>query len=193
MKVAIYARVSTKDKGQDVENQLLQLREFCKSRGYEIFKEYFEQVTGTGKEKRPVFEQMLKDARLHKFDAVLVWSYDRFSRGGLKDLKYILWLNDWNVKFISLQEPFLDTTSDIGELLIPIFAWVAKQEAKSISERVKAGLVKARMRGKRIGRAKIEVDVQKIKELREKGLSLRQIAKEMKISHTQVARVLKNL
>jgi DNA invertase Pin-like site-specific DNA recombinase len=188
MKVAIYARVSTEDKGQDTENQLIQLREFCKSRNYEIYKEYTEQITGTGKKKREVFEQMLEDARKGKFQALLVWSYDRFSRAGLSDIKYLLQLNDWNVKFISYQEPFLDTTTEMGELLIPIFAWIAKQEAKKISERTKAGLKRAVLEGKKLGRPKKQADINKIITLRNEGKSLDEIAKMVGVSKETVRR-----
>ena len=127
MKAAIYARVSTDDKGQETENQLISLREYCKSHNYEIYKEYSENVSGTGKKKRPKFEEMIEDARKRKFDVLLVWSYDRFSRAGLKDIRIISDLNSWGVKFVSYQESFLDTTSEMGELLTPIFAWIAKQ------------------------------------------------------------------
>src|SRR5271157_2312125 len=89
MKVAIYARVSTDDKGQDTENQLLQLRTYCEAKGYEVYKEFTENVTGTGKKRRLEFEEMMEDARRRKFDILLVWSYDRFSRAGLKDIHYI--------------------------------------------------------------------------------------------------------
>ena len=193
MRVGIYARVSTDDKGQDVENQLIQLREYCRVKGYTIYKEYKEYITGTGKKDRPVFQEMMSDAKRRKFDILLVWSYDRFSRAGLKDIRYIMNLNEWGVKFVSYQESFLDTTSDMGELLLPIFAWIAKQEAKKISERTKAGLVRARMQGKQIGRAKLSVDDQKIIEMKQKGLSLRQIAKELNISHVSVKNRLKIL
>jgi len=188
MKVAIYARVSTEDKGQDTENQLIQLREFCKSRNYEIYKEYTEQITGTGKKKREVFEQMLEDARKGKFQALLVWSYDRFSRAGLSDIKYLLQLNEWNVKFISYQEPFLDTTTEMGELLIPIFAWIAKQEARMISQRTKAGLRRALLEGKKLGRPRRQADIERIISLRKEGKSLEEIAKEMGISKETVRR-----
>ena len=188
MKVAIYARVSTEDKGQDTENQLIQLREFCKARNYEIYKEYTEQVTGTGKKKREVFEQMLEDARKGKFQVLLVWSYDRFSRAGLSDIKYLLQLNDWNVKFISYQEPFLDTTTEMGELLIPIFAWIAKQEAKMISQRTKAGLRRAVLEGKKLGRPKKQTDVDKIISLRKEGKTLEEIAKIVGVSKETIRR-----
>jgi DNA invertase Pin-like site-specific DNA recombinase len=179
MKVAIYARVSTDDKGQDVENQLIQLRDYCKAKGYSIFKEYTEYITGTGKKKRPVFEEMLEDARKRKFDILLVWSYDRFSRAGLKDIRYILDLNSWGVKFVSYQESFLDTTTDMGELLLPIFAWIAKQEAKKISERTKAALQKLKSKNVKLGRPMLDIDDSKLLELRKQGKSWRQIAKEL--------------
>jgi len=188
MKVAVYARVSTEEKGQDVENQLNQLREYCSNKGYDIYSEYTENITGTGKKRRLVFEKMMEDARKRKFDAVLVWSYDRFSRGGLKDIRHIINLNNLGVKFISYQESFLDTTSEMGELLLPIFAWIAKQEAKKISERTKAGLARVRREGKIIGRPKKDTDLEKIVQLREEGKSLGEIAKVVGLSKETVRR-----
>jgi DNA invertase Pin-like site-specific DNA recombinase len=135
-----------------------------------------------------VFEQMLEDARKGKFQALLVWSYDRFSRAGLSDIKYLLQLNDWNVKFISYQEPFLDTTTEMGELLIPIFAWIAKQEARMISQRTKAGLRRALLEGKKLGRPRRQADIERIISLRKEGKSLEEIAKEMGISKETVRR-----
>jgi len=193
MRVAIYARVSTDDKGQDVENQLMQLREYCKAKGYSIFKEYTEYITGTGKKRRPAFEEMMEDARKRKFDILLVWSYDRFSRAGLKDIHYINDLNEWGVKFVSYQESFLDTTSEMGELLLPIFAWIAKQEAKKISERTKAGLQRARSEGKSLGRPKVNVNSQEILALRQQGLSLIEIANKIGCSKETVRRRLNEI
>jgi DNA invertase Pin-like site-specific DNA recombinase len=191
MKVAIYARVSTEDKGQDVENQLVQLREFCKARDYGVYKEYKENITGTGKKVRPQFEEMMEDARTKRFDAVLVWAYDRFSRGGLKDIKYILALNEWGIKFISYQEQFLDTTNPLSEMLIPIFAWIAKEEAKKISERTKAGLERAKREGKSLGRPEKNIDIDQLKEMKAKGASLSEIAKQFGVSKETIRRKLK--
>lgn len=192
MKAAIYARVSTEDKGQDTENQLIQLRQYCTAKGYEVYKEYTEYVTGTGKKKRPVFEEMMEDARRRKFDVLLVWSYDRFSRAGLKDIHYISDLNQWGVKFVSYQESFLDTTTEMGELLTPIFAWIAKQEAKKISERTKAGLVRARQEGKKLGRPRADIETAKILALRQEGKSLGEIAKRIGSSKETVRRRLQS-
>jgi DNA invertase Pin-like site-specific DNA recombinase len=188
MRAAIYARVSTDDKGQDVENQLMQLRDYCKAKTYEVYKEYSEEVTGTGKKKRPAFEEMMEDARKRKFDVLLVWSYDRFSRAGLKDIHFISDLSLWGVKFVSFQESFLDMTTETGELLLPIFAWIAKQEAKKISERTKAGLQRARSEGKSLGRPKSGVEIEKILILNKQGKSLGEIAKELGTSKETVRR-----
>lgn len=192
MKAAIYARVSTDDKGQETENQLISLREYCKAKKYDIYKEYSENVSGTGKKKRPKFEEMIEDARKRKFDVLLVWSYDRFSRAGLKDIRVISDLNSWGVKFVSYQESFLDTTSEMGELLTPIFAWIAKQEAKKISERTKAGLARARSQGKRLGRPEVTADIQKMKDMRKEGKSLSEIAKSLGVSKETVRRKTNN-
>lgn len=188
MKAAIYARVSTDDKGQDTENQLLQLRQYCITKGYEVYKEFTENVTGTGKKRRPEFEEMMEDARRRKFDVLLVWSYDRFSRAGLKDIHYISDLNQWGVKFVSYQESFLDTTTEMGELLTPIFAWIAKQEAKKISERTKAGLIRAQSQGKKLGRPHMEVEIEQINALRQQGKTLEEIAKETGTSKETIRR-----
>ncbi|MEM4590102.1 MAG: recombinase family protein [Candidatus Micrarchaeia archaeon] len=193
MRAAIYARVSTDDKGQDVENQLIQLRDYCKAKGYEIYKEYTEYITGTGKKRRPVFEEMMEDARKRRFDVLLVWSYDRFSRAGLKDIHYISDLNEWGVKFVSYQESFLDTTTEMGELLLPIFAWIAKQEAKKISERTKAGLQRAKNEGKNLGRPKVQINNDIIMKLRNEGKSLAEIAEQLQCSKETVRRRLMEL
>jgi DNA invertase Pin-like site-specific DNA recombinase len=186
--VAIYARVSTDDKGQDVENQLMQLRKYCEAKNYNVYKEYSEEVTGTGKKRRPAFEEMIEDARKRKFDVLLVWSYDRFSRAGLKDIHFISDLNQWGVKFVSFQESFLDMTTETGELLLPIFAWIAKQEAKKISERTKAGLQRAVREGKSLGRPKSELGMEKMLALKQQGKSLSEIAKELGTSKETVRR-----
>ena len=186
--VAIYARVSTDDKGQDVENQLMQLRKYCQAKGYDVYKEYSEEITGTGKKRRPAFEEMMEEARKRKFDVLLVWSYDRFSRAGLKDIHFISDLNQWGVKFVSFQESFLDMTTETGELLLPIFAWIAKQEAKKISERTKAGLQRAVREGKSLGRPKSLLEMERMLALKQEGKSLGEIAKELGTSKETVRR-----
>ncbi|MEM2174593.1 MAG: recombinase family protein, partial [Candidatus Micrarchaeia archaeon] len=84
--------------------------------------------------------------------------------------------------------PFLDTTTEMGELLIPIFAWIAKQEARMISERTKAGLRRAVLEGKKLGRPRKNAEIEKIIQLRKEGKTLAEISKETGLSKETVRR-----
>jgi len=141
-RAVIYARVSTEE--QNVDNQIEQLKIMSSQQNYMINETYIDYVSG-GSANRPQFQQMLKDARLRKFDVVFVWSLDRFSREGINNtLSYLKQLKQHRVGIKSLQEPWLDTSDDgTGELMIAIFSWVAKQERMRISERTKAGLARS--------------------------------------------------
>lgn len=121
--------------------------------GLEVTGEYIDMASG-GNSNRPQFQEMLKDAKDRRFDMILVWSLDRFSREGISNtLHYLEELRKNNVALKSLQESWLDTSDQgIGKLLISIFSWVAEQERKRISERTKAGLVRAKATGKLLGR-----------------------------------------
>jgi len=147
-KAVIYARVSTED--QSLDNQIGQLKSLSLLQNNKVIHIYKEKVSG-GSTKRPMFQQMLKDARTKKFKILYVWSLDRFSREGISNtLSYLERLRKYGVGLRSLQESWLDTSEDgMGELLIAILSWVAKQERKRISERTKAGLEKAKNVGKR--------------------------------------------
>ena len=153
MKCVLYLRISTKDKGQDTENQKTPLQEFAKSLGFEVLKVYCDTASG-GNSNRPQFQAMLKDAKQKKFDVILVWSLDRFSREGISNtLSYLENLKRSGVALKSLQEGWLDTSDQgMGQLLIAIMAWVAKQERERISTRVKAGLRRTRSNGTILGR-----------------------------------------
>jgi len=147
-KAVIYARVSTDD--QNVDNQIDSLKNFIDQQNYIVTNIYTDKMSG-GSANRPQFQQMLKDARLRKFQVIYVWSLDRFSREGINNtLSYLKKLKVHGVGLKSLQEPWLDTSDEgMGELLIAIFSWVAKQERKRISERTKEGLKNAKNVGKR--------------------------------------------
>lgn len=151
MKAAIYCRVSKSDEeAQNPENQLMPLRKWADGLGYEITGEYIDRASG-GDSNRPQFQQMLSDARIHKFDIILIWALDRFSREGIRQtLAYIKKLSYHKIVLKSYQEAWLDTSdSGMGQLLVAIFSWIAEQEKERISERVKAGLRKAKNVGKR--------------------------------------------
>lgn len=160
MKVAIYARVSTEGKGQDTDNQLSQLREFAQAMKWDIYKEYADTVTASGKKDRPAFAQMFADASKRKFDLVLFWSLDRFSREGCREtLAHLTRLDSWGVGFRSYTEQYLDSTGIFKDAVISILSTVARQERIRISERTKAGLDRVRRAGVKLGRKPRSVDV----------------------------------
>lgn len=154
-RVAIYARVSTTDKGQDPENQLRQLRAWCEASDHEIVREYVEQESGRkDATSRKQLAALLIDAHQRQFDLVLFWSLDRFSREGMtKTVSYLQRLHAAGVTFHSYTEEFLSTDNELArDILIAVMASLAKQEAIKISERTKAGLERARAAGKTLGR-----------------------------------------
>ncbi|MCF8412841.1 MAG: recombinase family protein, partial [Melioribacteraceae bacterium] len=115
MKVAIYSRVSTKDKGQDTQNQILQLKKYCKSRNFTIYHIYEDYESGAkGRKERESFNQLFKDARQHKFSMVLFWSLDRFTREGIfKTMIYLKQLDEYGIKFHSYSEEYLTTDNEL--------------------------------------------------------------------------------
>lgn len=192
MIVSLYGRVSTADKGQEVEIQLSQLREYADKESWSIYHEYVDRKTGASPD-RPQFKQMMLDARNRKFDLVLFWSLDRFSREGtLRTLQYLQLLRDYKVGFRSYKEPYIDTLGPFSDVVISLLATIAEFERKRFGERVKAGIDQARKRGSfRTGRPIVIVDKQRILDLRKEGLSIRRIAKELKIGRQIVFNRLK--
>ena len=153
MRIAIYARVSKNDETQDVGNQLKPLRDFAKALSGEVIDEYVDRASG-GRSDREEFLRMLSDADKRNFDLIICWALDRLSREGiLNTLGYLERFKRNGIALKSLKESWLDTRDKgISELLLAIFSWVAEQERKRISERVKAGLAKRKGEGKRLGR-----------------------------------------
>jgi len=141
MKVAIYARVSTTDHGQDVENQLTILRDWAKRLGYEAT-EYIDKGISGANSNRPAFIKMRADARQNLFKGILVWSIDRFSREGISQtFSYIQELDKYGVFLKSYQENWLDTADTmLKPLLLSMWAWMASFERERISQRIKAGI-----------------------------------------------------
>ena len=133
MRAAVYTRVSTRDKGQETENQLRQLREFCAAQGWPIVAEYEDHESG-GKANRAQFRAMMADASRRRFDVVVVWALDRFSREGVPEtFDHISHLSSHGVQFVSFTEAHFRTTGPVGELMIAVAAWIAKQERVRIS------------------------------------------------------------
>jgi DNA invertase Pin-like site-specific DNA recombinase len=191
MRVAIYARVSTQDKGQSVDNQLPDLRAYAQVCGYTIYKEYTEEESG-GTANREKFKQLFADAHKRRFDMVLFWSLDRFSReGALPTLQHLNTLESYGVGYKSYTEQCLDSTGIFKEAVVSILAIVAKQERVRLSERTRAGLVRAKTKGKKLGKpAKNQADIEQIRRLKGGGMSNYAIGKTMGISATTVAKYL---
>jgi len=177
-RVALYARVSTADKGQDPEVQLSELREYCERRGWKISREYVDRGISGSRESRPELDQLMVDARRRQFDALAVWKIDRLGRS-LKHLVMTLAeLDSLGVAFISLKDN-LDLSTPSGRLMFQIIGAMGEFEKALIQERVRAGLKYARAKGKRLGRPKKSVDSVKVLGLRKDGHSWRDIAKKM--------------
>ena len=180
--VALYARVST-DK-QTVDMQTSELEEFIKRRGWKLFDTYIDQGFSGKNTNRPAFNAMMTQARERRFDILLVWKLDRLSRS-LKDLINTLDdLSSFGIDFISFKDRQIDTTTASGRLLFSVMASMAEFERTLTSERIKAGLANAKRKGKTLGakRKLTPALFQKGLEMKNNGLSNRQIAKELSIS-----------
>jgi len=181
MRVAIYARVSTKDKGQEVENQLRQVREFAALQGWTVYREFIDHETAKT-DDRAEFQAMFADASTRRFDVLLFWALDRLSREGvLATLQHLNRLTSYGVGYRSFTEQYFDSCGIFKDAVIAIVATVAKQERVRISERVKAGLETARAKGKRLGRPRVVVDARRVAALRAQGLGWRRIASELEV------------
>lgn len=191
MRTAIYARVSTEGRGQDAENQLAQLRDFANAMKWDIAGEYVDNVTASGKKDRPQFVKLFADAAKRKFDIVLFWSLDRFSREGVREtLQHLTKLDHCGVGFRSYTEQYLDSTGIFKDAVIAILAAVAKQERIRISERTKAGLDRVRAKGVKLGRKPKAIDVTEARRLLA-GSSYRKVAASMGVAVSILHRALK--
>ncbi|SMC00646.1 Resolvase domain [Hymenobacter roseosalivarius DSM 11622] len=191
MRAAIYARVSTRDKGQDNENQLRELRAFAERSGYSIYKEYCDQESG-GKADRTQFQLLFKDAHQRRFDVVIFWALDRFSREGVTEtLNYLQKLSFAGVQFKSFTEQYLDSTGHFKDAIISILATIAKQERVRLGERTKAGLAKAVAQGKKLGRPGVGTEKQQhVLRLKATGISNRAIASALGLAPSTIAKYL---
>jgi DNA invertase Pin-like site-specific DNA recombinase len=185
-RAALYMRVSSVD--QHPETQLHDLRQMAAQRGYEIVGEYTDRISGT-KAKRPGLGELMRDARRGRFDVVLVWASDRIARSVKHYLEVLDELNRLNIEFVSFREN-IDTGGPLGRAIVVIIAAIAELERNLIVERVKAGMRRARLEGRHIGRMPLTLDREAICSDRRHGRSLRQIARNHRISTATVRRVL---
>lgn len=184
-RVALYARVSTLDKGQDPETQLVQLRQYAQARNFEIVTEYIDYASGTS-EDRTQYKLMMDAAKKRKIDVVLVWRYDRFARSTQALVNALKEFQSLGIDFISYQEN-IDTTTPTGELIFHVMASLAQFESSLISQRVKAGMARAKAQGKNISRPKLtKSKLNRIMELKEQGLSMNQVSIQSGVAYGTV-------
>jgi DNA invertase Pin-like site-specific DNA recombinase len=186
---ALYARVSTRDKGQETENQLSELRQFASKQGWEIVNEFVDRESGCTAE-RPEFQAMFKAASQRKFDILLFWSLDRLSREGvLETLQHLNRLTSYGVNYRSFTEQYFDSCGIFKDAVISILATVARQERIRLSERVRSGMKIARAKGRQIGRPRAIVDVARIGQLSALGTPWAKIGRTLGVSARTVRRI----
>lgn len=191
-KVALYSRVST-DK-QTTENQLLELRAVAERHGWEIVDEYIDQgISGAkGRDQRPEFDRLLKDAARKRFDLIASWSVDRLGRS-LQDL--VGFLSEIHAKKVDLylHQQGMDTTTPAGKALFQMMGVFAEFERAMIQERVKAGLERAKAQGKQLGRPMVSAKTEaNIRKLRDTGMGKLKIARQLGVGVSTVQRVVAN-
>ena len=151
IRVALYARCSTKDKGQNPDTQLIPLREFARHRQLEIAEEYVDLGWSGAKERRPQLDRLMADAKRKKFDVVLVARFDRFARSTKHLLTALGEFQSLGINFMSHSES-IDTSTPVGKMAFIMVGAGAEMERSLIRERVLAGVDRARRQGKKLGR-----------------------------------------
>ena len=189
MKVALYARVSTRE--QETDNQMIRLIEYANRRGYSVFGEYHDIVSGAKNKRRPEQERMLEDAKHHKFDRIIAVKLDRVGRSIINLFDILSYLESWDVKLEIVDQP-IDTSTSIGRFLTTVVGAAAEYERELIIERTKDGLERTKKNGTKLGRkAKNLSDYQRAKIERilseNPNISYRKLADEFEgISRTRL-------
>jgi len=172
IRVAIYARVSTANHGQDVSMQTRELRQFAEARGWQLAGEYIDAGVSGAKDSRPELNRLMADAHKRRFDVVCVWRFDRFARSVSHLLRALETFRALGIDFVSYSEQ-MDTSTPAGKMVFTVLGAVAELERSLIVERVRAGLRNARAKGKRLGRPRLAVDAARIARLHSLGRSIR--------------------
>jgi len=185
-RAALYMRVSTLD--QHPETQFYDLRQMASQRGFEIVAEYTDRISGA-KARRPGLDDLMRDARRGKFDIVLVWASDRIARSVKHFLEVLDELSRLNIEYVSFREN-IDTGGPLGRAVVTIIGVVAELERSLIVERVRAGMRRARLEGRHIGRPSLDLDRVAIFQDRRQGMSLGQIARTHRASRATIHRII---
>src|ERR1039457_416326 len=184
-RAALYMRVSTVD--QHPENQLNELRNFASQRGFQITEEYTDHGVSGTTSRRPALDKMPNDAHKRRFDVVVVWACDRLARSTKHFLQVLDELNELGIQFLSQREA-IDTDGPLGRAIVGIVSAVAELERSLIVERVKAGMRRAKLDGRRIGRVPLDVNHAALVKDRLTGMSLTRVANKYGLSRASVVR-----
>jgi DNA invertase Pin-like site-specific DNA recombinase len=190
IRVALYARVSTVNKGQDVGLQLDELRQVAAQRGWVVAEErvYVDDGVSGATESRPALDRLLADAQAGRFDLVAVWKLDRLGRSLQHLLRLLDDLARWGVGFASLRDSGIDTTTPTGRLILQILGALAEYERGLIRERVNAGIARAKAQGKHCGRPRVDLELRPAVAMLKEGRGLREVAKILGVSRSTLRR-----
>ena len=186
-KAVLSLRVSTLD--QHPETQIEDLKQLARQRGLEIVKVYEDRISGASA-SRPGLDRMMADARQGKFNVLLVWACDRLARSVMHFLQVLDEFGRLNIEFISFREQ-IDTEGALGRAILVIVGAIAELERSLIKERVKAGLRRAKLEGRHIGRPKLELDHEAVLDDRARGMSLNELARKHQVSKSSICKLLK--
>jgi DNA invertase Pin-like site-specific DNA recombinase len=184
-KCALYVRVSSPD--QHVENQLLDLRKLAAQRDIEVVREYCDKGISGSKARRPGLDSMLADARRGEFSVLMVSAFDRIARSTKNFLEIVDELHELGIEFISAREA-IDTSSAMGKMFLTLISSIAELEKSILVERIKSGMRRARMEGRQLGRAPLDINHDALVRDRLAGMSLTNVAKKYGVSRASVVR-----
>ncbi len=182
MRIAIYARVSTRDKDQDPETQLIKLRKFAEGQGWEMAGEYVDHASGADP-NRPALRELKAAAKKREFEKVLIVRLDRIMRSARYAHDLLGELEACGVSLVCTDQMY-DTSTPVGRLLRNILLDMAEFERELARDRSIDGQQKARMKGKRIGRPEKKIDIEAARNLLEETGSEKKTAEILGIPRT---------
>lgn len=189
--VAVYLRVSTNNQSAGLEAQERAILKYCNENGYKNIKVYKDEGISGAKSSRPALDQMIKDAKQGLLESVIVYSFSRFARSTKHLIEALELFNQLKIDFVSLSEK-LESKSPSGRAIFTILAAISQLERELISERVKNGLINAKAKGKTLGAIKRHTNYTLVNELKNQGMSMREISKLTKISPATISRMIKS-
>jgi DNA invertase Pin-like site-specific DNA recombinase len=188
MKAGLYIRVSTAN-GQTTDNQRRELESYCQRQGWTVTAVYDDTGVSGSKSDRPALNRLLKDAAKGRLEVVVVWKIDRLARSVVHLLQVLQQLQASGVGFVAATQQ-IDTTTAYGRMVLTFLGAVSEFERELIIERVKIGISRAKSQGVHCGRPKVSLDVERVVQLRKEGVSIREIAKTLKVGCGTVCRSL---